>query len=52
MQTVLGTAKKLGVNCYQYLRDRISEAGKMPALADLIHEKAKTLNLGASRATL
>ena len=48
MQTVLGTAKKLGVNCFQYIRDRISGAGKMPALADLIHEKAKTLNLGSS----
>lgn len=48
MQTVLGTAKKLGVNCFQYIRDRISGAGKMPALADLIHEKAKTLNLRAS----
>jgi hypothetical protein len=51
MQTVLGTAKKLGVSCFQYIRDRISGAGKMPALADLIHEKAKTLNLGASWAT-
>jgi hypothetical protein len=48
MQTVLGTAKKLGVNCFQYIRDRIGGAGKMPALADLIHEKAKTLNLRAS----
>ena len=51
MQTVLGTAKKLGVNCFQYICDRISGAGKMPALADLIHEKAKSLNLGASWAT-
>jgi len=51
MQTVIGTAKKLGVNCFQYIRDRISGAGKMSALADRIQEKAKTLNLGASWAT-
>ena len=48
MQTVLGTAKKLGVNCFQYIRDRIGGARQMPALADLIREKAKTLNLGSS----
>ena len=48
MQTVLGTAKKLGVNCFQYIRDRISGARQMPALADLIQQKAKTLNLGSS----
>jgi hypothetical protein len=48
VQTVLGTAKKLGVNCFQYIRDRISGIRRMPALADLIQEKAKTLNLGSS----
>jgi Transposase IS66 family len=48
MQTVLGTAKKLGVNCFQYIRDRISGVRQMPALVDLIREKAKTLNLGSS----
>jgi Transposase IS66 family len=48
LQTLFGTAKKLGVNCFQYLRDRISNARQMPALAELIHERAKTLNLGSS----
>jgi hypothetical protein len=48
LQTLFGTAKKLGVNCFQYIRDRISGARQMPALADLIPQRAKTLNLGSS----
>jgi hypothetical protein len=48
LQTLIGTAKKLGVNCFQYIRDRISGARQMPALADLIQQRAKTLNLGSS----
>ena len=52
LQTLLGTAKKLGVNCFQYIRDRISGARQMPALADLIQQAAKTLNLGSSWAGL
>jgi len=48
LQTLIGTAKKLGVNCFQYIRDRISGARQMPALADLIRQRAKTLNLGSS----
>jgi hypothetical protein len=31
-QTLLGTAKKLGVNFFHYLRDRIGGAHEMPAL--------------------
>lgn len=48
LQTLFGTAKKLGVNCFQYIRDRISGVRQMPALADLIQQRAKTLNLGSS----
>jgi hypothetical protein len=48
MQTLIDTAKKLGVNCFHYIRDRISGARQMPALADLIEQRAKTLNLGGS----
>jgi hypothetical protein len=47
-QTLLGTAKKLGVNFFHYLRDRIGGARQMPSLADLIHQRAKDLQLGAS----
>ena len=46
--TIVETAKKLGVSFYAYIHDRISGAMRMPALADLITERAKTLNLGAS----
>ena len=48
METVLGTAKKLGVNFFHYLRDRFSSAPQMPSLAELIREKAKILDLGLS----
>ena len=34
--TIVQTAKKLGVNCYEYLLDRISNKYKMISLADLI----------------
>jgi len=47
-QTLLGTARKLGVNFFHYLRDRINGAREMPSLADLIHQRAKDLPLGSS----
>ena len=47
-QTLLGTAKKLGVNFFYYLRDRIGGARQMPSLADLIPQRAKDLQLGSS----
>ena len=34
--TVVQTAKKLGVNIYDYIADRISKTFNMPSLADLI----------------
>ena len=46
--TLSATAAKLGVNFYHYLKDRLSEAGEIPALASLIQERAKQLKLGAS----
>ena len=46
--TIVETAKKLGVSFYAYIHDRISGAMQLPSLADLITERAKTLNLGAS----
>jgi hypothetical protein len=46
--TLSATAAKLGVNFYHYLQDRLSEAGEIPPLAALIHERATQLNLGAS----
>ena len=46
--TLAETATKLGVSFYHYIHDRVSGAYQMPALADLIEERAKNLNLGAS----
>jgi hypothetical protein len=46
--TLVETAKKLGVNIYRYLHDRVSGRNQVPALADLITERAADLNLGAS----
>lgn len=46
--TLSATAAKLGVNFYHYLKDRLSEKREIPPLADLIRERAKQLNLGAS----
>jgi hypothetical protein len=46
--TLAATATKLGVSFYHYIHDRVSGASQMPSLADLIAERAKVLNLGAS----
>ena len=39
--SILQTAKKLGVNTYQYLYDRVSGKFELPSLAQLIREKSK-----------
>ena len=48
METVLGIARKLGVNFFQYIRDRVSGARQMPSLVDLIKQRAETKNLSPS----
>lgn len=47
-QTLAATAAKLDVSFYHYLGDRLSGSPHLPALADLITERAATLNLGRS----
>ena len=47
-QTLVSTAKKLGVNMYQYLQDRIAHTHTFPSLATLIEEQAKELQFAAS----
>jgi hypothetical protein len=47
-QTLICTAKKLGVNIYQYLRDRLTQTNQCPSLATLIEERAKQLPFAAS----
>ncbi len=48
-QTLVATAKKLEVNIYEYLRDRIAQTNTFPSLAQLIEEHAKDLQLAVSR---
>ena len=46
--TLCATAKKLGVSLYKYVYDRISRTNEMPSLADLINQRAKEVERGAS----
>jgi hypothetical protein len=46
--SLFSTAKKLGVNFFHYIFDRVSGANLMPSLALLIEQNAKLLNLDAS----
>lgn len=46
--SLAATTRKLGVNFLSYVHDRISEANQIPQLAELIAERAKELDLGAS----
>src|SRR5437588_5824192 len=47
-QTLVATAKKLGVNLFHYFQDRLLQAQTLPPLATLIREQAQLLPLGAS----
>lgn len=42
------TTRKLGVSFYHFIHDRVTGANQLPALADIIDERAQELNLGAS----
>lgn len=43
--TINQTAKKLGVNFYDYVHDRVTGQFKLPSLADLIVQKAQALQV-------
>jgi Transposase IS66 family len=47
-QTLAATAAKLGISFYWYLHDRVRGAYELPPLAEVIEERARTLNLGQS----
>jgi hypothetical protein len=47
-ETLVATTKKLGVNLYSYLHDRITRAFSLPSLASLIQERASSMALGTS----
>jgi hypothetical protein len=46
--SLAATTKQLRVSFYQYIHDRISGTNQIPPLNELIDERAKDLNLGAS----
>jgi hypothetical protein len=48
MQSLVGTAKKLGVNIYEYFSDRVTGRGAVRRLAEVNEAKAAELNLGGS----
>ena len=47
-QTLVGTAKKLGINIYQYFSDRIAQTNTFPSLAHLIEQRSQHVQLAAS----
>jgi hypothetical protein len=47
-QTLVNTAKKLGVNMSQYFYDRVAQTNTLPSLAHLIEERAQDVQLAAS----
>lgn len=51
-QTLVGTARKLGVNCYQYFFDRITQTHRLPSLADFIEQRSQDVPLGVSWACI
>lgn len=50
-QSLVETAKKLGVNSYEYFYDRVSGKLALPSLASLIRQKGAELKLNASWVT-
>ncbi|MCC5604632.1 hypothetical protein [Nostoc favosum] len=38
--SLVATTRKLGISFFEYVRDRISETGRIPSLASIIREKS------------
>jgi len=47
-QTLVATAKKLGINLFSYFYDQLTQASALPSLATLIAQRAASLALGSS----
>ena len=43
MNSIVRTAKKLGVSAFEYIRDRVSRLFRLPSLADMIRERAAAI---------
>lgn len=46
--TLTETTKKLGVNFYEYIQDRVRQTNQVPSLASLVQKTAQELKLGQS----
>jgi hypothetical protein len=46
--SVVATTRKLGISFFEYVRDRISQAEKIPSLATIIREKSSLHPFGWS----
>ena len=46
--TLAETTKKLGVNFYEYIQDRVRQTNQIPLLASLVQKTAQELKLGRS----
>ena len=51
-QTLVSTAKKLELNIYQYLHDRLAQTNQLPSFAQLIEERVHNVPLAASWQTV
>jgi len=47
-QSLAATTAQLGISFYEYLRDRLTGAGEIPPLAEVIADRTRPLNLGWS----
>jgi hypothetical protein len=47
-QGLVETTRKLGIRFWAYLRDRLTQGGEIPPLAELIAVRAAEQRLGAS----
>ena len=50
--SLAATTKQLGISFYHYIHDRISNSQQIPPLDQIIDDRAKELNLGASWTTV
>jgi hypothetical protein len=51
-QTLVSTAKKLELNIYQYVHDRLAQRNQLPSFAQLIEERVHNVPLAASWQTV
>ena len=46
--SLVATTRKLGISFFEYMRDRISQSGKIPSLGTIIREKYFLIRIALS----